>query len=285
MPALWSTAGPLPLAPPGGILWRGSSKLVSPIGITDGLSLRADYARTINDTVGITDNLSAARIFTAPATDSIGITDSLAASLVHAPAFDAVGAAYAGISSTPSWLETIAANAAAILVGANINSASAPATLTATVGSTPMTLLQNLAMPSGGGRVVIFGLLAPPTGSQTVTISIGSHGSGSVFTAANSASYINVSSFGTVATNTGTGTALSLSVPSSAGQRVFQIFGNAVSSGSLSGYNQTSRYNQPYTSGTNFPTVMGDAAGAATVSFSATGSSGAWAGAGVPLIP
>lgn len=192
--------------------------------------------------------------------------------------FDAVGAGAASGSSSFSWSHAISADARAIVVGVNSQGGNA---LTVKVGSTPMTQLGGYFNFTGTIYESLWGLLNPPTGSQTIAVT----GAGNA-NAGNSVSYFNASGFGTVSTNSGSGTSASQSAASTLGERVFQMFAYSGAAGTtFTGYNQTSRWIQPGVSSVTYPAMIGDAAGAATVNFNATISSSSWGAMAVPLRP
>lgn len=191
--------------------------------------------------------------------------------------FDAVGAGAASGSSGFSWSHTIGTSARAVLVGVSSQSGNA---LTVKVGSTSMTQLGSFFSFGPTVYMSLWELLNPPTGAQTIAVS----GAGAA-NAGNSVSYNNVSGFGTVATNSGSGTTASQSITSATGQMVFQMFAYGGSAGqTFSAYNQTSRWVQAGVSSVTYPAMIGDAPGAATVNFSATISSGSWGAIAVPLL-
>ena len=201
-------------------------------------------------------------------------------------AYDATGAGANASAASLSWSHTISGNAVVAWFSAAVDSSTASAT--AQVGTTAMTQLASLINIANASGVYLhmfaFGLLNPPTGSQTITASTSS--GTTRYLAANSVSYFRVSSFGTPATTTGTGTTASQSVTSTPGRTVAQAFTDiAAAPGSFSAYSPTQRSNIAAVSGTNKALVIGDGPGAATVNFSATQPSSAYGGIAVPLIP
>jgi hypothetical protein len=204
---------------------------------------------------------------------------------VHPPVFDAVGAGASGFNTGGGWAHTLSADATALVVAVNwfdFTSSMTPPTVSVDVGSTPMTLLDTVysyaAPGSLFGGMCLFGLMAPPTGAQTITVTFSD---GTTNGVGNSLSYAGVTSFGTAVDNTiGSATTPTLSVSSGADQMVAQAFGGWVYD--LSAYNQTQRFNQPYGAGLSF--IMGDAPGATTVNFTASQTATIWSAAAVPLI-
>lgn len=202
-----------------------------------------------------------------------------------APAYSTTGAGNAAsVSSggTLTWTDTIGASDTGITVVIDGYSASPTATVTCKVGSTSMTLasqLQNYYFDgSGYCALYFFTLLNPPTGSQTITATP----SLADAMCGNSTTYTKVTGFGIPATNTGTTTAASLSVPSGAGQLVVAGLGGYATA--WSAFNQTSRWNEPFHSGVNLATLIGDAPGASSVSFTGTTSATGWGAIGVPVL-
>lgn len=196
--------------------------------------------------------------------------------------YDATGGGSNVVSSTPSltWAHNISGNAIIVCVSAQATNTTAAAT--AKVGTTSMTQLGASAKfgPNSGYYTwsIIFGLLAPPQASQTISLSLGS---GAAFLAGNSVSYNNVGSFGTVVSSTGTSSSPALSVSSAPRQMVAETF--TTWNTNPTGYTQTSRYSLNAGSPAR-GFLIGDAPGAATVNFSAV-SCDQWAAAAVPLIP
>ena len=195
--------------------------------------------------------------------------------------YDATGAGAANATGTLSWSHTINPYATGITLVCSTFTDTSTRTVTASVGATSMTLLGsvlNYDTNFGFSSVYLFGLLNPPSGIQTVTASI--TGATTRQCAGNSTSYTGVSRFGSITTTSGASNP-SMSVSSGRRQMISQAFGGF--NASMSGYNQTSRYNVAFASGNNIALIMGDARGASSVSFSATTST-PWGGIGVPLV-
>jgi hypothetical protein len=197
--------------------------------------------------------------------------------------FDSAGAGYVGTSASPSWSHTITGNCLIIPVLYS-GSVSGGTTATCKVGSTTVPLLGSVpdyhSLSGTMETLLLFGMMDPPTGVQTITLSY----TGISSAAAGSMSYLNVASIGTPVTATGTGTALSLTVPSAAGNMVVNAFSDY--SSTFSAYSQTSRTLRNYVSGSNFTFQAGDAPGAASVPFAVTASAAnPWGGIGVTLTP
>src|SRR5581483_4325719 len=144
------------------------------------------------------------------------------------------------------------------------------------VGGTAASFLGSRLI-AGSENAYMYGLLSPPTGTKTVVVTLSTTG---VVYAGNSDSYTGVSSFGTASTNSGSSSPASVSVSSASGQTAVAALMTA-SGSAFTGFNQTSRWNNG--SAGSF-IVFGDAAGASTVSFSATPPAGSWAAIGVSLV-
>lgn len=196
-------------------------------------------------------------------------------------AYESTGVGQQAIAASASWAHTIGGSA--LVVGVIAQSASSAASVTAQVGATAMTQLGKTSPvgPNSGFYFwsLLFGLLNPPTGNQTISLSIG--GGGTTVIGGNSVSYRNVGGFGTVVSATGLSSAPALSVSSARGQMVAETF--STWNTSPSGYTQTSRYSLNVSSPAR-GFLIGDALGAPTVNFSAAACD-QWEAAAVPLIP
>jgi hypothetical protein len=199
--------------------------------------------------------------------------------------YDSTGA---GVQSTGlsgssfSFTHTISGNAVILGLSVFWLDASTNAPSLVKVGTTTMSLLGTQQITSGGfwQNGYIYGLLNPPTGSQTVSFSLPTRNAVS----ANSVSYAGVAKFGTFVAATGTGTAISQTVNGLSGRnRVVNVLAPYTTAG-VTGYSQTTRYNPTATAGQNTQLVIGDAVGASSTAFSATVGSTVWASIAVPLI-
>lgn len=164
-----------------------------------------------------------------------------------------------------------------------INSIGISGSFTVTVGgvSVPQLGIVDYATGGGGdGYAIVFGLLNPPQGTQTVVATAPN----SSYNTGDSISYKNVSSLGTVATTSGSTTSAAQSVSSGVNQMVAQAFTN-YNPGSFSSYNQTQRYSGGGGTGAGGPLLLGDAFGASTVNFSATAPTSGFGGIALPLKP
>lgn len=153
---------------------------------------------------------------------------------------------------------------------------------------------------SGGepSYIEVFALEKPSPNAQTVTGILGTNFGYSANQ--NESLALEVTTFTgvggiTVSSTSGSGTALSMSVPSATNSMVYQAFGIVSTAANdspeaLSSYNHTQRYNlanfnETPTTGT-VALVVGDSAGASSVSFSATASAaGPWQGVAVNMTP
>jgi hypothetical protein len=220
---------------------------------------------------------------------SLAATPSIGSSGTRHVLYDNVGAGVSSSSSSSSksWSATIATGASAVLVLGSVSTSTALTSVSGTVGSSAMTPISGSPFVYSGSQFNLFalGLTSPPTGTQTITVNFA--GGGAWLAAADSLSYFDVSGFGAMTTNTGTGTALSVTESSASTQRVASVMATtASSSASFGSFNQTSRFNVGVVPSGSRATLIGDAAGASTVSFSATASvSGSWGAAAVPLLP
>lgn len=205
--------------------------------------------------------------------------------------FDAVGTGHTdtgfGNAST-TWTHTASGNSPAVVVGLRWSQTGGIGnpTRTVTYGGT--------AMQSFGARglagedlnainaayVELFGVLNPPSGAQTVSVTVDRTAS-QLSLEACSVSNSNVSAFGpptTPVSGTEAGTTMTQPVTSAANEMVVQMFGTQ--SGAITGYNQTPRY----TSANGM--LIGDAPGAPAISFTANRASGVdYAGVAVRLTP
>lgn len=206
-------------------------------------------------------------------------------------ALDAV--ANLGTANTTAGLSgafTLASSATALCVAVGgvrgVQGFSWPTTHTVTVGGTPLTLLKalNCNNAAGNGWVELWGLIGPPTGSQTITV-IENRAAAAASINVTAISYTGVAQFGTAVPNFGTAaTASSGAVVSATGNRVLSVIGGL--GATLTAPSGTLRSNQPATADAAYVTLMlQDSAGAATVTQTGhfVGSSG-WGEIGVNLI-
>lgn len=159
-------------------------------------------------------------------------------------------------------------------------------TRTVKVGTTSLSLLQviNCQNSVGFGWVELWGLIGPPTGSQTISV-VENFNTTAADLNVTAISYIGASHFGTPVTNFGTATpTTSGGIVSATGARVLNVCGGfdttfSVPSGTL-------RSNQPAASNNIITLLVQDQTGAATVTQTSTfsGSHG-WGTVSVNLVP
>lgn len=195
---------------------------------------------------------------------------------------DSAGGGTTASGATASWSHTALG---AVVVAVRAQSTFGAMTLSVDYGGTPMTQLGSSVSFHSLGQLALFGLLTPPGGSQTITVT--TTGGAGVNISTSSVSYLNVSSFGTPATNASGGTSLSLAMSSATGRMVSQAFAANATSGTqglnLSAYNATLRRTGLIS---NANMIHGDSVGAASMNFSCVASRAAnWAAIGVDLIP
>lgn len=182
----------------------------------------------------------------------------------------AVTGGAASSTSGLSWSHTISSSATALTVEvggfASGQDYAALTTHTVKVGSTPLILLGaiNCNNTVGSGWVELWGLIAPPTGVQTITVVENISGTAASITGG-SVSYKGAVQFGTAVKNYGTATTItSGAVVSSVGNMVISTQGGYFST--IGSPSSTSRYTNPASATTGYVTLMvQDAPGASTV--------------------
>jgi hypothetical protein len=204
--------------------------------------------------------------------------------------FDAVSGGHTDSGfgdATTTWSHTASGNSPAVVVGLRWSQTGGVGTPTRTVdyGAGAMTSLGVRGLNDQAINAIsgvyeeFFGLRNPPTGAQTVSVTVDRPVT-SLSVEACSVSYAQVSGFGLVSSVSGTesGTSLTQTVNSAANEMVVQMF--ATASGSVAAYSQSSRFAS--TTGL----LIGDAPGAAAISFTATRATGVdYAGLAVRLTP
>jgi hypothetical protein len=207
------------------------------------------------------------------------------------PNFDATGAgnSESGFGdATTTWPHTASGNSRVVLVGLRWSQTGGLGTPTRTVTYGPTAMeslgvrgLNDAALTAFSGVYQeFFGLREPPTGAQTVSVTVARGGS-AIEIAGCSVSYVEVSAFGSVSSVFGTeaGTSLSQTVNSTVNEMVVQMF--ATASGSITNYSQSPRFSDPANA-----FVIGDARGATSVPFTASRANGVdYAGLAVRLTP
>ncbi|OYN81788.1 hypothetical protein CG716_05450 [Mycolicibacterium sphagni] len=132
-------------------------------------------------------------------------------------------------------------------------------------------------------QLAVFKLENAPGGSQNVVVTPGVFVSSGLKIGL--VSYSGVGSVSAKQTATGTGTGMSQTVTSSPGNVVVQAFQCPFGTGTVSGYNQTSRWNVT-TSSYNTAMIVGEAAGASSVTFTGTqNAANLYGGVAVELTP
>jgi hypothetical protein len=209
-----------------------------------------------------------------------------------AVAFDAIGAgsgSAAFYSSSPlTFSSTVTAGDTVLCVVGYINEANNSA-LTVSYGGQSMTQIGS-AVSIGTSApwytfISMFYLANAAGGARTVTITPSvSATSGAK---ANIVSYTGVGSVGSLQSATGNGSSLSQTVTSATGHLVVQGFYQPFDTSAIASYNQTTRWNS-IANGWTTALVIGEAAGASSVSFTASGSNGTsniYGGVAVDLTP
>lgn len=205
----------------------------------------------------------------------------------NAISFDAVGTDAAGYLAEGSIAHTLAADATALLAAVNIYNTAA-VTLTAEVGSKPMTLLasETYGLYSSNpwlypfGSLYLFGVIDPPVGAQTIKV----NSSAPVYMTAQSVSYIGALGFDTPVSSNG---ALNqLTAPSTKPAARLVAAHGITPRANAFGYNQTKRAIVNSSSADQI-LLLGDAAGAPYVVSAASMSAytPAWGAVAVNLLP
>lgn len=196
--------------------------------------------------------------------------------------FDAVstGSATSGSGSiTATWSHTASGpNRIVIVVIAalQLNQVYTTHTRTVTYGGFPMQSLGGVHYANNDdGWIEFFYLLNPPTGSQTVSATVAYPSKSYPRLQGASLSYKNCRGVGTLEIGYGNeaGTGLSQTITSRTGERIVQAFETykAFQSGPISNYSQAQRASLPASGGNaDDAIIVGDAAGAPSVTFTAT---------------
>ncbi len=183
-------------------------------------------------------------------------------------------------SITTSWSHTASGSDRVVILMLTVLQTSAiytSHTRTITYGGVAMASLGGIHENNNSASAWIeyFYLFNPATGSQTVSVTVAR--ASTTYNRMNAAifSYTGCKSVSTLSSAAGTGgtTALSQTITSALSERVVQTFMvySAFQSGSISAYNQSSRYSLAASGGNNDnAVVVGDAAGAPSVTFTAS---------------
>ena len=192
------------------------------------------------------------------------------------PSYDSVGAGYTSGGSGGSWSHTMV-NASVICVSIMCGAASgATVNIDGTINVPQVGPVVTIG--SNAQYLYMFALTKPPQGAHTINVV-----NANAYLVGGSVAYRNAWVVDPLQSATGSGTTETQVVTASTGSLVVQVFA-AYGSQAQSGYNQTARY-YGWGNGSTWPMMMGDAPGAASVTFTATMSNSAWAGVAVVLRP
>jgi hypothetical protein len=282
---------------PAAVTLTGSGVLsaTSLVRLSDAVALTGAGSLTVSAAVVPQDAvaLSGSGTLTSAATQqfpcSVALTGSGTLSVtavVPSVTYDATGGGYHGTSTSPSWTHVVGSSANALVVAVMSTSYQPSAVTYNGMNLTFLTVSTPSSVSYFGTIFYInfYGLLSPSTGSHSVAVTM----AGSGYFAMNSFSYSNVTGFGTPVGNSGTGgtTTASVTISSATTQMVAAAFISCNAGGSMgSPSTGTSRYNQTFSSGVNYPSSYADATGASSVTISETAASGSyWAAAGLPIL-
>ena len=253
----------------------------------------SDLGRTaqVDATLAISASLQASELRLVNVDAALAVTAGyLGADTV---AYDSTGAGATGSlgaagTKTISWSHTIGPQANCVIVAGVVLIGGATPNVSATCGGTGMTnvgMVRNWDTSPGNYSTVFFMLKNPPTGVQSLSFS-STDGTAS-YLVANSVAYCNVGSYEFLATNNGNGTSLTQGpLGSSASRMIVQAFSNNTTGVSITGYSQTQRWSQQGVANVNACMMIGDAPGAASVSFAAScATSAKWGAVALSLMP
>ena len=252
-----------------------------------GSALSIGNARYIDSAQTITATTSAAMVRNANVNAALTVTATDTAKLTwNMVAFESIGAGGSLQGSPVTWSHTIGASANCLIVG--ITTATfLYAIPTCQVGSTYLKLLGIQPYDIANNRfILLWGLMNPPTGVQTITVT-----GASSYTGGNSVAYSRVGGFSAPTYTNGTGTSISsLATGGVEGGIIVQALGsNATPTGALfTNYSQTARVNMR--TATMFGLLVGDNASQpddnSSVTFTASqGTAWAWGSDTVVLYP
>lgn len=222
---------------------------------------------------------------TLPVDLSSSLSLGIEAQVEHRPIYDSTGAGSAGLGTSRSYTHTVSADAKAVVLYMNTSSASYSTTVaptpTVTFGGQAMTLLGRVYAFTDGTTwtwLCAYGLLNPPTGSQTVSATLANS-----YTAMNTVAYTDVVGFGTVTANTGSSTNPTITSPSATGNKV--VTGAlAVYTQSMSAVTTNQRSIQNYSNGVSYGLAIGDGDGPYQKTIACTAATGSWAGLAVEVM-
>jgi hypothetical protein len=188
-----------------------------------------------------------------------------------------------GSATAWSFSQTIGASANALAVafygGGNGNwSGGTPPTVTVKVGSTSVPQIGSTFTFASQYSMWMFGLLNPPTGSQTISIS----STLSAMAAIQAASFKNATGFSTLATASGNSVDTSQTVSASSNQIVFQMFGSENGFNGFTNYSGT-QLTAFSPSVLNYAAVAGYQVGGGTITANSNNSN-PWGGIAVTIL-
>jgi hypothetical protein len=185
------------------------------------------------------------------------------------------------------WTQDVAGNCGLVaVICSNAGSATGvpSGTPTASIGGTGISYLGSVLMgnTSIGGFIAVFGGLGIPNGSaKTCTYSITNSGLNFANAFGMSFTYSGVLSIGTLQTAFGSAGLASVTVASAVGRLVWGALGQ-YQAGAYTGFTLTSRQSN---GGSAPGYIAGDGAGSSSVVVSGTSTAGAFAAAGIELLP
>jgi hypothetical protein len=193
-------------------------------------------------------------------------------------------------ASSLTWAHTVSGSNRYLVVGVSINNENSGTVSGVTYNGQALTSL-GTATNGTNARVEMWGMLAPPTGTHNVVVTL----STSQRFTAGAVSFTGVhqtTPLGTLASNTGTSLSASVAASSASGEVVVDVVAKKNSDSTLTvGADQTQRWNEVTTNSTTSNNVVGAAStepGAASVTMSwfiSGGSSRPWAIVAIPLKP
>lgn len=196
--------------------------------------------------------------------------------------YDSTGAGNGQNAGTLTWSHTIGSSANCLIVGITSATTYVDNVPTCQVGSTYMKILGVQSWDTNR-FTVLYGLLNPPTGTQTITV-VGQ----TSYTGGNSVAYKGVSGFSVPENTSGVGTSIShtASTGVDGGSIVQVLSSNATPAGKIfTNYNQTARWNERTAS--MFGCLVGDTGGQNAISqFTASQDTAwNWGSTAVTLLP
>lgn len=202
-------------------------------------------------------------------------------------AYDATGTGDKKTATSWTWTHTIAADANAIVVLVGEVSAPVPSFIVK-CGGVDMGLIGECSAYHFDGAyyssVHLYGLLNPPTGTKTMTVTTSPAYGASA--GCNSVSYKNVASFGSEVTNRGTTATPTITVPTTPGGMIVGGFGGYITE--FTAGNGAKRFSSPWVYGSNRAFLYQDnpAQDRKTEATLKTAvNDGHWGAVGIPLNP